>query len=255
MESVPNIILTPEKFQLVPGANEDCTLELTNVGYDPVMYRLLSTAPLRYVVRHTRGVVRGNSSAKISIMLNRKEKLCSDEQESAGLAYLKDDFRLEYATLGDKDVVDSRCHNVPQLIKSRKEANPTAVFKKMIRCHVLLNASAAAATRGGAAAGAAALDGSKSNSAEQRIGEAASADGTVGRRGMTAKEMEQTTLEEKKRRNDGGAVNRQSGSSSGGSGSGSSVKGKDYHSKEGVWRVAMVVAAIVAVIGMWLLME
>lgn len=210
--AVPNIIVNPEKFELALHANEDCTFELTNVGYEAVIYRVRTTAPLRYYLKHSKGVVKGNSSAKVTIFLNRKHFA---DGAQPGQRFTKDTFRVECAVLGEQDVVEAHGANLANLIQKKKDVNANAVVQKYISCRVLMEpeggagdaTAAAAADRasakntnsnagggGGAAAGGA--DGSPA-------GEEAGAEGG-SRKGMTAKQMEQNTLKEKHRRSDGG---------------------------------------------------
>ncbi|KPA77642.1 putative mitochondrial hypothetical protein [Leptomonas pyrrhocoris] len=207
--AVPNVIVNPEKFELALHANEDCTFELTNVGYEAVIYRVRTTAPQRYYLKHSKGVVKGNSSAKVTIFLNRKHFA---EGVQPGQRFTKDTFRVECAVLGEQDVVEAHGANLANLIQKKKDANAAAVVQKYIYCRVLLEAeggqenaadsageagrtSTTNTTNAAAAAGVAAEGGP--------AGDNAGAEGG-SRKGMTAKQMEQNTLKEKRRRNDGG---------------------------------------------------
>ncbi|TPP42830.1 MSP (Major sperm protein) domain family protein [Leishmania donovani] len=118
----PNIIVNPEKFELVLHANEDCTFELTNVGYEAIIYRVRTTAPLRYYLKHSKGVVKGNSSAKITIFLNQKTFA---EGLPVGVRYTKDTFRWN-------DVIEAHGANLANLIQKKKDANASSVVQKYI---------------------------------------------------------------------------------------------------------------------------
>ncbi|CCW64585.1 unnamed protein product [Phytomonas sp. EM1] len=141
----PNVIVSPDKFKLVFGVNEDCTLELTNVGYDAIIYRLQTVAPDHYVVKHAKGVVRGNSATKIIITLNQRRIQEYDKSMTAAKIF-KDDFLLECALLGENDVIEPRYANVSQLIKDKKTENPGSVLRKILRSQIFLDTSAAATT-------------------------------------------------------------------------------------------------------------
>ncbi|CAD2220431.1 MSP (Major sperm protein) domain containing protein, putative [Angomonas deanei] len=142
--STPSLLITPERFQLVLGVNEDCSVELNNVGYEAIIFRLLTTSPDRYIVRHTKGVIRGNSSMRATIALNRNYKF--EEENKNGVKVVKDDFRIEYTLLGENDVIEAKFNNVPALIKEKKNESPASVLKKMIRCHLLLDPNASDAS-------------------------------------------------------------------------------------------------------------
>ncbi|KAI5690741.1 MSP [Leishmania braziliensis] len=198
----PNVIINPEKFELVLHANEDCTFELTNVGYEAIIYRVRTTAPLRYYLKHSKGVVKGNSSAKITIFLNQKTFA---EGLPVGARYTKDTFRVECAVLGERDVIEAHGANLASLIQKKKDGNAASVVQKYISCRVLLGgdskdlatAPAAGKARAAGSGGAAA-----SGDATGRGGGAAGADnGSSSRRSMTVEQMEQNTLNEKRCRN------------------------------------------------------
>lgn len=213
--AVPNIIVNPEKFELALHANEDCTFELTNVGYEAVIYRVRTTAPLRYYLKHSKGVVKGNSSAKVTIFLNRKHFA---EGATPGQRFTKDTFRVECAVLGEQDVVEAHGANLANLIQKKKDANANAVVQKYISCRVLMEPEGGAAdAAGGAADRTSAKNNNNANTNNSTNGGAAAGAGSDGspageeagaeggsRRGMTAKQMEQNTLKEKHRRSDGG---------------------------------------------------
>ncbi|EPY27019.1 hypothetical protein STCU_05962 [Strigomonas culicis] len=182
--STPNLIVNPEKFELVAGVSEDYTIELTNVGYDAIIFRLLTTSPDRYIVRHTKGVIRGNSSMKVMVSINKQ--YVQDHQHD-DTKIVKDDFRVESALLEESDIVEPRFANVPQLIKEKKNAHPENIVKKMIRCHLRLDAAATGTSPSVGSAPA-----SRPN-AEAASAAPAKAAGTA----MTAKQMEANTLREK----------------------------------------------------------
>ncbi|AYU76554.1 MSP (Major sperm protein) domain containing protein [Leishmania donovani] len=198
----PNIIVNPEKFELVLHANEDCTFELTNVGYEAIIYRVRTTAPLRYYLKHSKGVVKGNSSAKITIFLNQKTFA---EGLPVGVRYTKDTFRVECAVLGEQDVIEAHGANLANLIQKKKDANASSVVQKYISCRVLLDAGdskdgaagAAAGKAGAAGSGGVAAGGDAAGRGSGSAGEKSSS----GRKSMTAEQMEQNTLNEKRRRN------------------------------------------------------
>lgn len=228
--SVPNITVTPEKFQLVLGVNNDITISITNVGFEPVLYRLLTTAPERYVVKHTKGIVKGNSATKITISLNPKKVLAAAQQQQQPSPIIKDDFRLEYAVQGADDVIEPRNGNVPQLIKEKKAANPSAVLKKMLRCHVLLDSADAATTITNPAAS------------------------TVGSQDhRSAAQMEESTLKAKNLRaaaagsnnTNAGAQGNVRGSAVARGGSGTAQRNK----------IVMILIALIAAGALWMLME
>lgn len=205
--AAPNIIVNPERFELAIHANEDCTFELTNVGYEAVIYRVRTTAPLRYYLKHSKGVVKGNSSAKVTIFLNRKH---FSEGATPGQNFTKDTFRVECAVLGEQDVVEAHGANLGDLIQKKKNANPAAVVQKHVYCRVMLEAETAAGDSAAAgsvnAAGRASAGHHHSEGAnrDSGAGEDAGAEGGGSRKSMTVNEVVENTLKEKHRRSDGG---------------------------------------------------
>lgn len=196
--SGPNIVISPEKFQIVPNVNEDCTIELTNVGFQPVIYRVLTTAPQRYLVKGTKGVIKASATARVTVTLNTRHLR---DMESTNTAGVRDDFRVDYALLGEKDVVEPRNANVPNLLRDKKAADPAAVQRKIIRCQVVLDPAARGAASSRSGGGAA-------PEAPAAMAAAAAA------AGMTPEEMQRHTLDEKKRRQE---VHQAAGSKQGGS--------------------------------------
>lgn len=233
--SPPNVIITPDKFQLVVGVNEDCTLEITNVGYEAIIFRMLTTTPSRYVVKNTKGVIRGNSSGKVEVALNRMHYR---ERVDPGVTRLTDDFRLECALLDPKDVVEPRCANVPQLIKDKKEADPQSVLRKLVNCRVVLNGEPTnrSSTQD---AGATPQKGAESAAAQAKTA-ADPKDAVDARKPMTASEMEQNTLQEKNRRKEVAKAER----------SAATARPRGMAVK-----VVLAVAALVLAVAMWWMME
>lgn len=89
--SAPNIVVQPEKFMLIVSVNEDCNVQVTNVGFNPVIFRVLTTGQDRYLVRHTKGYIKGNESAQFTISLNRQHLFDNCPPDTK---VLKDDFRV-----------------------------------------------------------------------------------------------------------------------------------------------------------------
>ncbi|KAG5510642.1 hypothetical protein JKF63_06940 [Porcisia hertigi] len=192
----PNVIINPERFELVLHTNEDCTFELTNVGYEAIIYRVRTTAPLRYYLKHSKGVIRGNSSAKITILLNRKTFA---EGLPVGARYAKDTFRVECALLGEQDVVEAHGANLADLIQKKKEADAASVVQKYISCRMLLDSGSSKDKAAQLAAGADGTVGA--GSAADRCGSSSRGSNSMsGHKTMTVEQMEQNTLNEKRRR-------------------------------------------------------
>lgn len=108
-----------------PADNVKTTLQLSNVSFKAVMYRLKTTAPKRYVVKPSKGVIRSNGTETIQI------QLCTSLDAS-----VKDEFRLEYAIVEDGDNVGPKYENVADILAAKGKV---AKFKKDISCavHVL----------------------------------------------------------------------------------------------------------------------
>lgn len=215
MSATPNVIVTPERFQLILGVNEDHTLELNNVGFDSVMFRLLTISPERYIVRHTKGVIKGNSTAKVTIALNRSFFAEAAAQSGADApAVYKDDFRMEYCFVGEKDVIEPRSANVPQLIKAKKADRSATVCKKTFRCHVLMRSDAPVPETPARSATSGTGNNSNVNSPlqQQQQQQAASREAASSPGGAGMNPMEADTLREKNRRKEvmGGQSQKQS---------------------------------------------
>lgn len=102
------------------------TLQLSNVSFKPVMYRLKTTAPNRYVVKPSKGVVRSNGTETIHIHL----------AEVLGAQNLKDEFRLEFAAVEDGDNVGSKYEHLADVLAAKSSRN--GKYKKDISCVVLV---------------------------------------------------------------------------------------------------------------------
>ncbi|ORC84297.1 uncharacterized protein TM35_000461160 [Trypanosoma theileri] len=135
--STAAVIVTPEKFRIVSHTKEECVLQVSNVSFETVLFRLLTTCPERYLVKPTKGVIKPNASITATIVLN-------PAAVNEGDADVKhDDFRLEYCVMRPNDVIGPRCTNVPTIIKSRKEEDRRLVHKKLLRCILQLSPDAA----------------------------------------------------------------------------------------------------------------
>jgi hypothetical protein len=127
MTAVP-LSVVPEELSITTAAgvepieNVKTTLQLSNVSFKAVMYRLKTTAPKRYVVKPSKGVIRSNGTETIQI------QLCAALDAS-----VKDEFRLEYAAVEDGDNVGSKYENVADVLAAKGKA---AKFKKDISCVV-----------------------------------------------------------------------------------------------------------------------
>lgn len=128
------LTVAPESFSLVPHVSEDCSIQISNLSFVPVMFRLLTTSPGRYLVQSSRGVIQPCSSETVNISLH-----------AAVTSNCHDDFKLEYCPVGPDDVIDPRMHNVVDLIKMNKNGNR----KKIIRCRVVLQENSGAAAAAG----------------------------------------------------------------------------------------------------------
>ena len=164
-EMAAQVVLTvvPDAFQLIPSVSEDCTIQITNISFVPVMFRLLTTTPSRYLVKSSRGVIQPCSSETVNISLHQHvEEKCSD------------DFKLEYCALSSTDVLDAKMNNVADLIKATPKEQ---VHKKLIKCKVVIPAGTATAPA--AAAPLRTSSGSSSTSLQQSSGSGAGAATTL----------------------------------------------------------------------------
>jgi hypothetical protein len=132
MTAVP-LSVVPEELSITTAAgvepieNVKTTLQLSNVSFKAVMYRLKTTAPKRYVVKPSKGVIRSNGTETIQI------QVCAALDAS-----VKDEFRLEYAAVEDADNVGSKYENVADVLAAKGKA---AKFKKDISCVVHVQAA------------------------------------------------------------------------------------------------------------------
>ncbi|RNE97974.1 hypothetical protein TraAM80_09041 [Trypanosoma rangeli] len=122
------LILSPDKFNIVPYVKEEFVVQITNVSFETVLFRMLTTSPLRYSVTPTKGVIKPNASIRVTVMLNRSR--LEEEEVQGGF----DDFRVQYCVIGPNDIIDSNCANVPGIIKARKAADKSQVHTKKFRC-------------------------------------------------------------------------------------------------------------------------
>ncbi|RNE96197.1 uncharacterized protein Tco025E_09788 [Trypanosoma conorhini] len=123
------LIVSPEKFHIVPYVKEEFVVQLTNVSFETVLFRMLTTNPLRYSVTPTKGVIKPNASIRVTVMLNRS-RLEEEEEALGGF----DDFRVQYCVIGPNDVIEPSCANVPDIIKARKLVDKNQVHTKKFRC-------------------------------------------------------------------------------------------------------------------------
>ncbi|ESL10219.1 hypothetical protein TRSC58_02051 [Trypanosoma rangeli SC58] len=122
------LILSPDKFNILPYVKEEFVVQITNVSFETVLFRMLTTSPLRYSVTPTKGVIKPNASIRVTVMLNRSR--LEEEEVQGGF----DDFRVQYCVIGPNDVIDASCANVPGIIKARKAADRSQVHTKKFRC-------------------------------------------------------------------------------------------------------------------------
>ena len=125
--SAISLTVTPESFQLVPRLSEDCTIQLSNISFAPVMFQMRTTAPDRYLVKPSKGIISPNMTECICVSLR------SAVEESS-----TDDFRIDYCALPADAVVSSRCANVPDLIRSVPKSER---LHKIVKCTVQLMAA------------------------------------------------------------------------------------------------------------------
>eukprot|EP00796_Vickermania_ingenoplastis_P012031 gene12031-8284_t len=142
-----NIFLSTQRLQLFPGAQTSATVDITNVGQAPVMFRMLTTCPSRYSVMNKRGVIRPNAVTHVVISLNDSEDNGIPQASAESREFIKDTFLLEYATVGPNDVVAPDNTNVTALLAQKKKTGEAS--SKMISSRVYLRASG---SNGGSAA-------------------------------------------------------------------------------------------------------
>mmetsp|Transcript_76494 Transcript_76494/g.88935 ORF Transcript_76494/g.88935 Transcript_76494/m.88935 type:complete len:307 (+) Transcript_76494:25-945(+) len=85
-------------------------LQLDNVTFKPVLFRIRTTAPKRYVVKPSKGVILPSASQVIQVTLVEKVETAA--------AACKDNFRLEYTVQHETDVIPS-VDAIPDIIASR----------------------------------------------------------------------------------------------------------------------------------------
>ncbi|KAH9586300.1 Major sperm protein (MSP) domain [Trypanosoma melophagium] len=136
--STAAVIVTPEKFRIISHTKEECVLQVSNVSFENILFRLLTTCPERYLVKPTKGVIKPNASITATIVLN--PTALANETD---LDVKHDDFRLEYCVMRPNDVIGPRCVNVPNIIKARKQEDRRLVYKKLLRCTLELTSGAA----------------------------------------------------------------------------------------------------------------
>ena len=115
--------VSPEKFSLVHGINEDTLILLTNYSYQPVLFRMSTTAPKKFSVKQRFGVIQPGSQTAVSISLNRKEA------QTSGI----DAFCVEYRGQRPSDQIDANNGNVSDLIKATKKEEKG---RRVISCTV-----------------------------------------------------------------------------------------------------------------------
>lgn len=143
--------IIPDSLQFVPKLAEDNSLQLTNVSFKPLLFRIRTTAPHRYVVKPTKGVVQPNKTETISIHL--ADTAGADAAASPDMT-LTDEFAIIYSEQADTDVIAPKAANVPDIIKARAKSdlskrNVKSVVtagKQVVRSSESQPAAAAAAT-------------------------------------------------------------------------------------------------------------
>ncbi|KEG09487.1 hypothetical protein DQ04_05131020 [Trypanosoma grayi] len=205
------VIVSPERFQFTPRVKEECVVQVTNVSFETVLFRMLTTSPQRYLVKPTKGVIKPNASVNIVIVFN------VSVAKKEGNPFLKsDDFRLEYSIMRPTDVIGPHCSNVVAIVKERKAANRRLVHVKTLRCTLNLpeedealaadaNADAAAAARG-TSERQQSPEGAETEAAVASLGSperrdtSANGSASAGVAKMDPRELEQNTLAAKNRR-------------------------------------------------------
>nr|CCC95853.1 unnamed protein product [Trypanosoma congolense IL3000] len=134
--AVPAVIVTPDRLQMTVRKKEECLVQITNISFEKVLFRMLTTTPERYLVKPTKGVIDPSASASILITLSPNT---ARGNETSDLT-TSDDFRLEYCFAGPDDFIEPRCANVPALIKGKKQQDRHTVHSKTVRCTVDLTA-------------------------------------------------------------------------------------------------------------------
>ena len=105
-------------------------MQLTNVSFKPILFRIRTTAPHRYVVKPTKGVVFPNKTEMINIHL-------SDGAEGDGDQTITDEFCIVYCELADNETIAPKAANVPDLIKARQKSD---LSKRIVKSFINVGA-------------------------------------------------------------------------------------------------------------------
>lgn len=133
--------VSPESFQLSPGAVDEFSVLLTNVSFERVMWRIMSTAPDTFVVKPSKGVIEPSMTEPVCVALAKGAIVGSSASAQ---------FQLEFCAVEEGDRIDARGSNVSALIKSRKPE------KKRLTCRIVPRPQPAADSGAATAAAAAA---------------------------------------------------------------------------------------------------
>lgn len=119
-QEVPKISVSPEEFTIKNGS--EATLQLTNVCFKPLMYRLLSTAPEKFHVANRHGVLVSGSTITVRIGI-----VAGGMDEK-----LKEEFRLEYCFVRPTDNLEG----VKDISSVVKQVPKEQRKKKLIKCFI-----------------------------------------------------------------------------------------------------------------------
>lgn len=119
----------PDSLQFAPKLSEDNSIQLTNVSFKPILFRVRTTAPHRYVVKPSKGVVQSNKTEIVNIHLSDNAGETTEE--------IADEFCIVYCELADGEVVAPKGANVPDLIKSRPKSD---LSKRVIKSFIAVSA-------------------------------------------------------------------------------------------------------------------
>lgn len=124
MSAAVQLAIHPDALHIVAGSGspEVTSLQLNNISFTPVLFRLKTTAPKRYVVKPSKGIIQPNGIQFITISLHEKMT------EST-----RDEFRLEYSALRESDSVSSTGDNIPDILAARDKSSK---WKRDISMHV-----------------------------------------------------------------------------------------------------------------------
>ncbi|EAN99904.1 hypothetical protein C3747_3g105 [Trypanosoma cruzi] len=187
------LIVSPEKFNIVPYVKEEFVVQITNVSFDTVLFRMLTTNPLRYLVKPRKGVIKPNASISLTVMLNRSNL----NEEEIHEEY--DDFRIEYCVIGPNDVIEPHCANVSDIVKARKVEDKRQVHLKKFRCRLEPSAKAQKRQSGAENAKSSPLPSAATERpASPRQTESSNPSAVAAK--MDPRELEVSTLAEKNRR-------------------------------------------------------